>query len=127
MSFIDPSNIMNFDNDEEHDEKVAPYTYLKVNDHEYDLNDPDDAQVASDQVRQYREQLKEHDLDTYEDKSTDWGQGGRSELLYDELRSKMAVDYHRGLHSLSWEDQHQEAERIVGLRAQQTRGVWLKG
>ena len=127
---IDPSTIadnLNDDGDDDNDEKSAPYHHLQVNGVDYDLTDADDAQAANDRVRQYREQLKADDLDQYDDKSTDWGQGGRSELLYDELRSKMAVDYHRGLHELSWDDQHHEAERIIGIRAQQTRGVWLKG
>lgn len=131
MSLILPPTIdldHDDDNDDDNDiEKQKPYTNLSVNGQDYDLEDPDDAQAANDRVRQYREQLKEHDLSTYDDKPTKWGGGGRSELLYDELRSKLAVDFHRGLHDLSWTDQHKEAERIVGLRAQQTRGVWLKG
>lgn len=97
------------------------YEKLDINGHEYDLRKQDDIFRAMDRASDYRQDLREGDLDEYEGKSTEpWG-GGRSRLLYDEIRIKMAIDYHQGKHDISWEQQDAEAKRIIKIRATQFR------
>lgn len=97
------------------------YEKLEVNGHEYDLRKADEVEDAQEALEDYRQQLREGELDEYEGKLTEpWG-GGRSRLLYDEVRAKMAADFHDGKHSLTYEQQHQEAQRIIKIRATQFR------
>ena len=53
-----------------------------------------------------------------------WG-GGRSRLLYDQLRADFAADKLAGKHEMTWDQQHMEAKRIIKMRAIQvkTQGV----
>lgn len=95
---------------------------LEIEDKRYKLDDPKEAQKALDHARERRQQLRDGELDEYEGKGTDYGQGGRTRLLYDELVAEMAVDKHKGKHSLSWEKVCAEADRIRKIRAIQTRG-----
>ena len=65
------------------------------------------------------------DAETYTDTSNGvFGIGGRSELLYDQVRARLAVQYHEGKHNMTWEEQHDAAEKVVRIRAIQTRSRW---
>lgn len=97
---------------------------LEADGDSYDLKDPEQAEKAFDELEGRREALRRGELDKYEGESTDWGQGGRTRLLYDELRAKLAIDYHEGRHDLNWEEQSTEADRIRKVRAVKTRGRW---
>ena len=90
----------------------------------YNLKDPKQAQEAMDELEGRREALRRGELDEYENKGTEYGDGGRTRLLYDELRAKMAVDYHSNRHDMTWEEQSAEADRIRKMRATQIRGRW---
>ena len=117
-----PDNMDN-DGDMEPDLTLPPLRYekLEVNGHEYDLRKQDEVEDAQEALEDYREQLRNNKLDEYEGKLTEpWG-GGRSRLLYDEVRAKMAMDMHEGKHNLSYEQQHQECQRIIRIRAAQFR------
>lgn len=93
---------------------------LEVQDYQFDLSNPSQAQKAFDFVLFQRQALKDGNLDNYEGKSTDFGGGGRTALLYDQLRAQMAVDFHKGKHDMSWAEQSTEADRIRSIRAIQT-------
>jgi len=97
------------------------YEKLEANGELYDLRKPQEAREALEATQDYREDLREGELEIYEDKPTEPFGGGRTRLFYDELRAKMAHDYHEGKHDLSWEQQHEEAQRIIKIRATQFR------
>lgn len=94
---------------------------LEVENQRFDLDDPKEAEKALEETQKKREALKEGRLEEYEGRGTQMGEGGRTRLLYDELRAKMAVDYHAGKHDMTWEEQSREADRIRGIRAAQVR------
>ena len=108
------SHIFDLDNDA---------STLEVNNDTYNLKDPTQAQEALDNLKDYREALRRGELNEYEGKGTKYGDGGRTRLLYDELRAKIAVDFHNGHHDMDWEEQSTEADRIRKVRAIQTRGI----
>ena len=90
---------------------------LEANGRKFDLKDPAQAEKAQEYTEHQREALREGQLKTYEEHSTDFGEGGRTRLLYDELRAKMACDFHAGKHQMTWEEQSVEADRIRSIRA----------
>ena len=92
---------------------------LEAGDETYDLRKAEEAEQAQQDLRELRQQLRNGELDEYEGKSTEYGHGGRSRLLHDEVRAKLAVDYHDRKHTLSWDQQRAEADRIVQIRAAQ--------
>jgi hypothetical protein len=93
----------------------------------YDLRDDDQAEDALEDANQKRNDLNNGQLSEYEGKSTDFGGGGRSRLLYDQVRAQMAVDYHEGKHDMTWAQQHEQAQQVVALRAQQARAADING
>ncbi len=97
------------------------YERLEVNGEEYDLRKAEETEAAQEATENYRKDLRMGELDEYEDKPTEPFGGGRSRLFYDELRTKMANDYHEGKHDLSWDEQHEECQRIIKIRAAQFR------
>ena len=105
--------------EEDQQEEVDPsvYTELEVNGEEYDLADPEEAKQAQEDTKRYREELKHGDLYEYEGRGTSWGDGGRKQLLYDEVRAKMAVDYHEGKHDMTWKEQHERAVETTEIVA----------
>jgi len=92
------------------------YEKLDVNGQEYDLRKRNEVHEAQEATEDYREDLRYGELDEYEEKSTEPFGGGRSRLFYDELRTRMACDYHDGKHDLSWEQQDAECKRIIKIR-----------
>jgi len=93
---------------------VPPYRYekLEIDGHSFDLRNPSDVDDALNTIQDYQQQMKDGELLEYEGKSTELFGGGRSRINYDAIRVKIAVDYHKGLHSIDWQDQHFEAKRI---------------
>jgi hypothetical protein len=108
------------------DEEVENYAELDVNGQAFDLTSKENAEQALSVIRDYRQQLKNNALDEYEERSTEFGKGGRSKLMYDELRADLAVRYWNGEHQLDWEEQHEAAENIRSIRAIQAKesGLW---
>lgn len=98
--------------------------HIKVNGQECDLRDSSIVKLFKMKILKYKEQLKTGELKEYDGKSTEPWQGGRSELSKDELRLKLAEDYHNGLHSLSWKAQKIEADRIFSIKM---AGIKAKG
>jgi hypothetical protein len=85
----------------------------------YDLKDPDQVSDLQENLQAKRNDLKAGQLKRYENHSTEWGGGGRSRLLYDSVRANLAQQYHAGEHDMTWQEQHEEAEkvkRIVAIR-----------
>lgn len=105
-------------------DQIPEYQVLEAGDEVYDLSDKDEAYEAEDYLRQKREALNNKQLLQYEGKATQFGVGGRSELLYDQVRARLAVRFHEGKHNMTWEEQHESAERVVRIRAAQTRSRW---
>lgn len=107
----------------EGEEEEVGYQHIEVNGEDYDLSDREEAYEARDELAEYRQQLRDGELDEYEDHPTEYRGGGRTRLLYDEVRAQLAVDYHEGKHDMTWEEQDQEAkntQRIVAIvRAKQ--------
>lgn len=100
------------------------HSTLDANGHQYDLTDPSQAKQAVQDTAQYRDALRAGKLSQYENHSTDYGGGGRSHLLYDQARAKLANDFHNGEHTMTYDQQHIEAQRIVHIRATQTQSQW---
>jgi hypothetical protein len=123
INSIDPS--LSDPQDSEEDE-VEDFSKLEVNETEFDLSTKEGAEDALNTIREYRAQLKNNNLEEYEDKSTDYGQGGRSRIMYDELRADLAVRYWDGEHQLDWEEQHEAANNIKAIKAAQMKaqGKW---
>ena len=90
--------------------------HIKINGQDCDLRDPSFVKVFQIKLKDYREQLNNGTLKQYEGKSTEAWKGGRSELTNDEIRLKLAEDYHLGKHSLSWKAQQIEANRIASIK-----------
>lgn len=105
---------------------IPEFRILEAGDQVYDLADETEARQAEDMLQQKREALNERQLLQYEGKATQFGLGGRSELLYDQVRARLAVRYHEGKHDMTWEEQHDAAEKVVRVRAIQTRARWSK-
>ena len=98
----------------EHSEiNYPPYRFegLNINGERFDLRNPQDVERGLEQVKEYRKLLNSDQLDKYDDKNTKRFGGGRSNLRYDEIRLKMADDYHQGKHSMSFDQQHSETKR----------------
>lgn len=93
------------------------YEKLEVNGQVYDLRDAREAHEAQKVMDDYRMRVRKGEVFEYEGKSTKMWSGGRSRILYDEIRADMAVDYHEGNYDVSWEQQDQEARRIIEIRA----------
>jgi hypothetical protein len=129
MSSLDPGMILDQDGDHDDqwfnrfDQDNDPST-LEVNGKKFDLRNPVDAARAHDEVMTYRSHLRNGDLSEYEGRGTDFGDGGRSQLLHDQARAEMAMDFHKGSHSMNWQEQCAEADHVVGLRAAQTHTKW---
>lgn len=83
----------------------------------HDLKDPDQVIDLIEQLKARRADLNRGELPKYEGRSTDWGGGGRSRLLYDQVRADIAQDYHEGSHSITWKGQHQKAMTVVKIVA----------
>jgi len=98
---------------------------LEVNGEDFDLRDPTQAQQAFEKTIKCRQELRSGDLTEYEGKSLELWHGGRSRLFADELRSKLACDFHEGKHTLTWEQQAVEADRIQEIRAAKLRAQGL--
>jgi hypothetical protein len=130
---IDPSTVLvhstdpsaSIDNDNQEDE-VVDYSQLEVQDQTFDLGSKEGAEQALATIQGYRQQLRDNNLSEYEEKSTEYGRGGRGRLMYDELRADLAVRYWNGEHQLDWQEQHDAAENIKSIRAIQSReqGLW---
>ena len=85
---------------------------LVINGEVFDLRRPHHALEALERTEDFRKALNDGELDEYEDKPTEiWG-GGRSRLRYDQLRAKVACDFHNGEHTMTWEQQNDEVHRI---------------
>lgn len=97
------------------------YEKLEVNGETYDLRDARQAHEAQKVMDDYRARVRKGEIFDYEGRSTKMWSGGRSRILYDEIRTDMAVDYHEGGYDISWEQQHQEAQRIIKIRAAQLK------
>ena len=97
------------------------YEKLNVNGEDYDLRKAEDAEAAQEATKDYRQRLYDGELDEYEDRITEPGNGGRIRLWYDELRAQLATDFHDGKHTLTYDQQHDEAQRIMNIRMQQNR------
>lgn len=91
--------------------------HIKVNGQDCDLRDPNFVKLFSAKIKDYREQFNNGTLKEYDGKSTEMWKGGRSELSADEIRLKLAEDYHLGKHSLSWKAQQIEANRIASIKS----------
>lgn len=87
----------------------------------HDLTDSDQVIDLVEQLKSIRAKLKLDELNKYEGKSTEWGGGGRSRLLYDQVRANLAQEWHEGRTSMSWENQHQEAMKVVRVVAIKNR------
>jgi hypothetical protein len=127
LEILDPGGMLdttdNNDTYQGEDLTIPPKRFekLEVNGEIYDLRDPDNVQEAKETTHEYREQMQDNNLPEYEGRSTEiWG-GGRSKLLYDELRAKLAEDFHKGKHSMTWDQQDIEAKRIIKIRAAQLK------
>ena len=107
-------------------DNIPEYRMLEAGDKIYDMSDEAEARKAEDYLKQKREALNSKQLLQYEDKATQFGLGGRSELLYDQVRVRLAVRYHENKHDMTWEEQHEYAERVVRIRATQTRNKWSR-
>jgi hypothetical protein len=105
---------------------IQEYRMLEAGDQIYDMADETEARQLEDILQQKREELNERQLLQYEGKATQFGLGGRSELLYDQVRARLAVRFHEGKHDMNWEEQHEAAEKVVRIRAIQTRAQWSK-
>jgi hypothetical protein len=123
INSIDPSFS---DSQDKEDEEVEDFSKLEVQGTEYDLSSKESAEQALNTIRDFRAQLKNNQLDEYEEKSTEYGKGGRSRLMYDELRADLAVKYWNGEHQLDWEEQHEAANNIKAVKAAQMKaqGKW---
>lgn len=106
------------------DDQIVEYKILEADDLVYDLADENEARQCEEALQEKRQQLNERQLTQYEGKATQFGIGGRSALLYDQVRARLAVQYHEGRHDMSWEEQHEAAEKVVRIRAIQTRARW---
>jgi hypothetical protein len=106
--------------------KKFPIKVIHMNGGEYDLSVKAQAEKAFELATELRQQLKAKKLMDYDGKSTEWGKGGRSALLYDEVRARMAVDFHNNQHTLTWDQQDAEAKKICLDRAKQTESFWKK-
>lgn len=90
---------------------------LHANGDLYDLRDSDQVTDLQEQIRSDRNDLNSGELTKYEGRSVEWGGGGRARMLYDQVRADLACEWHAGRHTMSFEDQHQEAMNIVRIRA----------
>jgi len=97
------------------------YEKLEVNGETYDLRNAQEAHEAQKVMDEYRARVRKGEIFDYEGRSTKMWSGGRSRILYDEIRTDMAVDYHEGDYNVSWEQQHKEAEKIISIRAAQLK------
>ena len=125
-SLANGNNLIDDDDDDDDDyqvELLPPRGFEKLicGDNVYDLRNKDEATEARLETAEARQQLRDGQLVSWEGKSTDFGEGGRSRLLYDEVRAQMAVDKFDGKHEMTYQQMHEEAQQIVALRAQQAR------
>lgn len=124
-------DILNDDDDNGYDEDDNHYnpenslkpdlSMLDANGDLHDLKDPDQVNDLVEELKEARFKLHNGKLKTYEGKSTDWGGGGRSRLLYDQVRVDLASDYHSGKNDMSWQEQHEEAMQVVKIVAVKNR------
>jgi hypothetical protein len=117
------------DDDDDYKVQLPPQNFEKLvcGDNTYDLRDDDQAEDALNEANQKRNDLNNNQLAEYEGKSTEFGEGGRSRLLYDQVRAQMACDYHEGKHDMTFQQQHEQAQQVVALRAQQARAADING
>ena len=95
--------------------------HIQINGQECDLRDPSLVKLFSAKINDYYKQLHNGTLKTYDGKSTEMWQGGRSELLKDKIRLQLAEDGFRGKHNLDFKAQKIEADRIASIRAAQVK------
>lgn len=113
MAIIDGSQVADSDGDFEHRFDIdGDASTLEAGDQQYDLTDTDEASQALTDIKQKRQALRAGELDEYEDTGTDMWVGGRTRLLYDEVRAQLAVDLHEGEHDMTWEEQSEAADDI---------------
>jgi hypothetical protein len=116
------------DDDDDDDDNQLPargFEKLICGDNTYDLRNEEDAEKALDDVSATRAAIQNGDLKEYEGRSTEPGEGGRARAWYDQIRAQEAVDFHDGKHTMSWAQQHDEAQRIIQQNAQQFRAQQL--
>jgi hypothetical protein len=83
----------------------------------HDLNDSDQVTDLNEQLKLKRQELKAGELEKYEGRKTEWGGGGRSRLLYDQVRVNLAAEHHAGQNNMTWTEQHEEAMQVVKIVA----------
>jgi hypothetical protein len=111
-----------FDDDDQPEDEYGPSlptnpSKLHADGDLYDLKDPDQVIDLVEHLKDKRQDLNDSQLSKYEGRSTDWGGGGRSRLLYDQVRAKLAQEHHEGRHNMSWQDQHAEGMKVVKIVA----------
>lgn len=103
---------------------IDDYAYLDAAGEVWDLNNPDDVNQLVEHLAQVRQKLKADEAGSYENTGTDWGEGGRARLRYDQTRAELAQDYHAGKSDLAWEQQHKAAMDKVRIIAIANRHRW---
>jgi hypothetical protein len=112
------SSNTNSDDDEDQKNQVPQdFSMMSCGSQLFDLKDPTQAQAALESTEANRAKLNDGQLATYEGKSTEFGQGGRSNLLYDHVRADLAVEKHQGTENGTWRDHHNEALKVVQVVA----------
>jgi hypothetical protein len=112
------------DVEEDEDQLPVNFAILTADGKVWDLREPNTVNDLVEHMSQLRQKMRDGTLDDYEGRSTDWGKGGRSRLLYDEVRGHLAQDYHEGKTGLTWEQQNQEAMKKVKIVAVMNRARW---
>lgn len=129
MTIID-STIVNDGNGEENfDHRFdtdGDASTLEAGEKQYNLSRADEAEQALEEIKAKRQALKDKDLSSYEDISTEYGVGGRTRLLYDQVRAQLAVGFHNGEHDMSWEEQSEAADdtRIKVAKIRKAQKAW---
>jgi len=85
---------------------------LEASDKQYDLTDANEAKEALIDIQKKRQALRDGELEEYEETGTNMWVGGRTRLLYDEVRAQLAIDFHEGEHDMTWEEQSEAADDI---------------
>jgi len=84
---------------------------LQAGDSTYNLDDPAEVSELIERLNNLRQDLRDGKLDSYEGKSTDWGGGGRAELLRDQIVADLALKRAQGKNDLSYEDMMKIAQK----------------
>lgn len=135
MPIIDPSIVdlddLDDSDDDDHNQTDEYGTTLPVDLHQlhadgdlYDLRDPDQVLGLIEHLKDIRFKLNHGELKYYEGVSTDWGEGGRARLLYDQLRADLALARHAGKNIESWVTDHTDAMETIRQVAVAQRHRW---